>query len=252
MSFLLLPFRFWLPLWESVLWNPPLLRQAQLSIRLQSWSCCQDPQREPRGGCWQDPENMKRTLNTLTLNALIDRLYRTWTPAQPNPIFLWGPFFCYTNFPSAWKLAHILIFHSCWWVLNTLGNWYWTNVCIERVGGLLVRNCVILKSGWWLPPSASCFSWESSGRPLDTLACLDSETVTAVGLRRQPCLLSAGTSSKVNICIFFLLFIWPPLISVRSELNPPNRSLFCVLFHHPEMLLCAAGLVYSGPPCTRS
>ncbi len=39
-----------LPLWESLLWTPSLLGQAQLPLRLQGGGCGQDPQREPGSG----------------------------------------------------------------------------------------------------------------------------------------------------------------------------------------------------------
>ena len=56
-----------LSLWEPVLWCPSVLRQAQLSLRLQGWGSCQDPQGEPCCGRWQDPENIGlRTIHTET------------------------------------------------------------------------------------------------------------------------------------------------------------------------------------------
>lgn len=51
-------FRVRLSLWKSVLWHPPILRQAQLSLRLQSRRRRQDPEGEPGGGGGQDPENI--------------------------------------------------------------------------------------------------------------------------------------------------------------------------------------------------
>lgn len=53
--------RVWLSLWKPVLWHPPVLWQAQLSLWLQGWGCRQDPQGESRGGGWQDPENIDVT-----------------------------------------------------------------------------------------------------------------------------------------------------------------------------------------------
>lgn len=51
-------FRVRLSLWKPVLWHPPILRQAQLSLRLQSRRRRQDPEGEPGGGGGQDPENI--------------------------------------------------------------------------------------------------------------------------------------------------------------------------------------------------
>lgn len=51
-------FRVRLSLWKPVLWHPPILRQAQLPLRLQSRRRRQDPEGEPGGGGGQDPENI--------------------------------------------------------------------------------------------------------------------------------------------------------------------------------------------------
>lgn len=69
--------RVWLSLWKPLLWTSPLLRQAQLPVRLQSRGRRQDPQREPRGGGWQDPENIDHLLFSLAL---------TFWPSFPGEI----------------------------------------------------------------------------------------------------------------------------------------------------------------------
>lgn len=94
----------------------------------------------------------------------------------------------------------------------------------------------------WFPPEVA---WTLPGKSLDTRACSDSQTVTAVGwwhhLSRACSLLAWVAKQRMLSCGFFSFF-W--------SVEPSLFVRLCVLvsFYQPKMLLCAAGILSSLAP----
>lgn len=94
----------------------------------------------------------------------------------------------------------------------------------------------------WFPPEVA---WTLPGKSLDTRACSDSQTVTAVGWWHQlsrACSLLAWVAKQRMLSCGFFSFFW--------SVEPSLFVRLCVLvsFYQPKMLLCAAGILSSLAP----
>lgn len=124
-----------------------------------------------------------------------------------------------------------------------VGPYQWLSVIAEeKVTAPFRKRC------WWLP-NLFCdspwdrlnFAWKEFGH--SSLFGLSDCYCCWLMAPSQPCLLSAGLSSKTkDVVVWFLFFFW--------SVEPSLFVRLCVLvsFYQPKMLLCAAGILPSLAP----